>query len=359
MRFLRLALFSFALLLAPAAARAACTNPAADAGVQVYSANYNVMQYCNGTNWVNMGAGSIFNTITANSFCRVDADGKLLNCNLSAIDLSSMVTGNLPVTNLNSGTDASASTFWRGDGTWASIPLTNYLGASTAAANPFREGEVNTGLFSPASGVVGVSILGAEALRVTATGSVGIGTSNPAYPLDVAGGAAVTLNYYRGQPSGPGIGGGGGSVGSGVALGASAAANNPARSDDATTGLFSDTASTVAIATGGVERLRVTATGSVGIGTTTPSESLDLGGGNIAAGLEVVQTSCASCNTLVATCPTGKAALGGGCATGSTTLSFRACTATSDSGIPLGWQAALINSASSYIAVRVICANIK
>ncbi len=205
------ALTLVALLSGTTSAYAACTNPAGVEGEVIYNTDYATMQFCDNTNWVSMAAsGSAtaeldpkVGAMTSSAFCRANAGATQVVCGTTAINLATDITGNLAIARLNSGSGASATTFWRGDGTWGTpvLPSLNsgqiWIGNGSNVATAITiTGDVtitNAGVSAIGAGKVTNSMLaGSIDLATKVTGNL------PIANLGSGSGASATT-FWRGD----------------------------------------------------------------------------------------------------------------------------------------------------------------
>jgi hypothetical protein len=121
-------------------------------------------------------------------------------------------------------------------------------------------GDTNTGLFSPAADTIAFTEGGAEAMRITSDGRLGIGTTSPNYPLNVQGSGDTFVGITGGT--------------SNVAALLLGDADNKSLGRVS----YNNSDNSLQFWANGSERARIDSSGNVGIGTASPGSILDVNG---------------------------------------------------------------------------------
>jgi hypothetical protein len=120
-------------------------------------------------NSVLLGAGQVLiGTTSGNPAAAAIGSGQNILVANSSGAITVGFTGNLPVTNLNSGTSATSSTFWRGDGTWA-VPAGTGVTSVSGTLNRITSTGGTTPVIDIAATYVGQT-------SITTLGTIGTGT---------------------------------------------------------------------------------------------------------------------------------------------------------------------------------------
>jgi hypothetical protein len=190
------------------------------------------------------------------------------------------ITGNITISGNITPSPNNTYSLGGGSNKWAGIWGARFFaddGSVNAPSYTFA-GDQDTGFWKPGDGVLATSTNGVERMRITAAGNVGIGLSTPGAKLDVNGTTQLRDNVYTLGENGIELGWLGSTIND-QRIGRIRPISTPTQNPYAG-GLAFDYYKYSGTQYQFYEGMRLTGSGNVGIGTTSPSAKLHVAGSN-------------------------------------------------------------------------------